>query len=54
MERLVSVVIALINKVAIRSPFFRVIKSSANSKSMVRMMSDKGLGNSKMYSDQGF
>lgn len=54
LERLVSVVIALVNKVAIRSPFFRVIESSANSKSMVRMMSDKGLGNSKMYSDQGF
>lgn len=54
MERLVSVVIALVNKVAIRSPFFRVIEGSANSKSMVRMMSDKGLGNSKMYSDQGF
>jgi hypothetical protein len=54
LERLVNVTITLINKVAIRSPFFRVIEGSKNSSSMVKVMSDRGLGNSKMYSDQKF
>jgi hypothetical protein len=51
LERLTSVVLALVNKIAIRSPFYRVIERGSNSKSMVRMMSDKGLGDAKMYSN---
>lgn len=54
LERLVNVILSFLNKVAIRSPFFRVIEGSNNSRSLVKVMSDKGFGNSKMYSDQGF